>query len=78
MLRISRKSLFVSMVIILLFVILSSISQQVAQVLPFMMVVILAFLLRDLFVGARKIVPEDRINQGEDPLSQYFNKYDGL
>ena len=41
-------------------------------------VVLLSFYLWGVFTGGRRNDIEDRITQGDDPLGQHFNKYEGL
>lgn len=61
-----------------LFFFIASAGAQLSAVFFGIAVAALAFFLWGLFTGSKKYAPEDKINQGEDPLGQYFNKYDGL
>lgn len=74
----NKKSLVFASSLIGILLLLFYLPAEFAGILFTLVVLIMTFYLWCVFTDTNKVIPEDKINQGQDPLSQYFNKYDGL
>lgn len=72
------RKLFISVLVILLLLIILFTPSNLAPLVFALATCVAAFYLWGVFTDDRRHTVPDKITQGDDPLGQYFNKYEGL